>query len=135
MTARETIIKATIDALKEAPGMPPVERSIGRAYLSDEMPVVAVHRGQEVADYRVLGVVDRTCHVMVSVLSRSDDPEVQSDEIHALAFPIVMAMAGNNIREVREIGTMDPDYGSFDPNVCRITMRYEVIYRTATNTL
>lgn len=131
MTLRESYIQGLIAMLTAAPGLLVlVERSISIAFSREESPVLVVHRGAETPDNSNLGVTDRSCEILVSVITRSDTPDKDADDILETVHPLVMGYTAARLIDIREIATESPRYANTDGHACMITVRYLFLYRT-----
>ncbi len=137
MTLREVFIQALMARFQAAPGFPAlVERSILTAFGREEGLVVVVHRGSEgMPDASRLGVVDRECEVLVSVLARGSAPDQDADTVLEVIHPLVMTYTHPRIMDVTEGVTDMPKFADADGTAGMITVRYIIKYRTTPNSL
>jgi len=137
MTLRETYIEALIALFGATTGFPAqVERSIVKAISRAEGSTVVVHRGGEPApDNSMLGVIDRTCEILVSVVTRDDTPDKIADEIMEVVHPLVMTYSTAGIIDVWEGQTDTPKFSNTNGQACLLTVHYFIKYRTSPNSL
>lgn len=136
MTARESYIQGLIAMFSAASGFPAlVERSVSIAFSREESPVLVVHRGAETPDNSKMGVTDRSCEILVSVITRSDTPDKDADDILEVAHPLVLGYMAAGLIDVNEVATEAPRYANTDGQACMITVRYLFLYRTDRDSL
>lgn len=131
MTLRESYIQGLIDLLTGTVGFPAgVERSITRAFTREESPVVIVHRGGEDLENTLGRITDRHCEILVTVLSRSDVPDADADEVMEIAHPLIMGFTAPGVELVQEVGTNAPLFSNANGQACMLTARYKILYST-----
>lgn len=135
MTKREEIMEAVISLLKKTNGIGHVERSLVKAYDAEETPVVVVHRGDETVSNRMLGAVDRTMDLRITVICRGDNPEVAADNLMGIIHPVLMTASIPDIIEIAETGSDEPKYAERPSDGCFVQSHYSVLYRTFQNSL
>ena len=137
MTLRETFIQGLIAVLTAAPSLgAAVERSIIRAFGREEGMVIVVHRGGEAEpDNSRLGVIDRVCEILISVVARGDAPDQLADVVLEIAHPLVMTYTDTHIIDVWEGQTDAPKFADADGTAGLITVHYFIRYRTTPNSL
>ena len=135
MTKREEIMKAIISLLKATEGIDHVERSLVKAYDMDETPVVVVHRGAETINNQLIGVVNRTMDLRITVICRGDNPEVAADDLMGIVHPVLMSASLPDVMDLSEDGSDEPKYADRPTAGCFVQSHYSVLYRTAGNTL
>jgi hypothetical protein len=130
-TLRESYIEGLIAALAVIPGFPAgVHRSMSVAFRRDESPVLVVRRGGEDLENTMDGDTDRQCEILVSVISRSDVPDREADEVMEVAHPAIMQFLAPGIQLVQEVGTNEPVFSNTDGQACLMTTRYRIHYCT-----
>lgn len=133
-TKRETHISAIVAALKASSlGESKVGRSLRLAYSSTDGTMLVVHAGASEPDASMVGVTDRTVEVMLTVVSRGDEPEVEADDVMVVAHPIVMSYQATGLMDISEGRREEPRYTGDHFAVCLITTRYTMKYRTQPN--
>jgi hypothetical protein len=136
MTLRETYIQALIALFKATPGFPAmVERSLVVAFAYEEGSVVVVHRGKEDPDNSMTGVTDRTCEILISVITRSAVPDQVADEVMEVVHPLVMHFTAANLMRVLEGQTDEPKFSGTDTSACLMATHYTLLYRTIPDSL
>ena len=131
MTLRESYIQGLIDMLAAVPGFPAqVHRSMSVAFSRDESPALIVHRGAETLENSLGDDTDRQCEILVSVVSRSDTPDREADQVMELAHPAIMQFTALGIVLVEETGTNTPVFANTDGQACLLTARYTIHYCT-----
>lgn len=130
-TRRESYIQGVIVALSALPALAGrVERSISKAFTREESPVIVVHRGAESLENTLGSDTDRSCEILVSVVSRSHIPDVDADGVMEVAHPVIMAFQSAGILWMEELGTNAPIFSNTDSQACLLTTRYMVHYGT-----
>lgn len=137
MTLRETFIQALMARFTAAPGFPAaVERSIVKAFDREDGAVIVVHRGGEQdPDNSRLGVIDRVCEILVSVVARGDAPDQLADDVLEVAHPLVMTYAAAGIIDLWEGPTDTPKFSDTNGTAGLITVHYFIKYRTSPTSL
>lgn len=135
MTKREEIIRAIITLLRSKEGIEHVERSLVKAYDTEETPVVVVHRGAETVGNELIGAIDRTMDLRITVICRGDDPEVAADNLMGIVHPVLMTASLPDVMEISETGSDEPKYADRPTAGCFVQSHYSVRYRTQPNTL
>lgn len=131
MTLRETYIQGLIAALRDVPYFPAqVERSLTIAFGREESPVLVVHRGAEELENTLGSDTDRSCTILISVISRSDVPDLVADDVMEAAHPVIMGYQGAGMLQMQEIGTNAPVFSNADGQACMMTTRYSIMYCT-----
>ena len=131
MTLRETYIQGLLAALRAVPNFPAqVERSLSIAFSREESPVLVVHRGAEELENSLGSDTDRSCAILVSVISRSDVPDQVADDVMEVAHPVIMAFQLAGIQQMQEMGTNAPVFSNADGQACMVTTRYSIMYGT-----
>ena len=131
MTLRETYIQGLLAALRDVPNFPAqVERSLAIAFSREESPVLVVHRGAEELENSLGSDTDRSCAILVSVISRSDVPDQVAADVMEVAHPVIMAFQLAGIQQMQEIGTNAPVFSNADGQACMMTTRYSIMYCT-----
>ena len=131
MTLREMYIQGLIAALQGVPDFPAhVERSLTVAFSRQESSVLVVHRGAEELENSLGDGTDRTCAILVSVISRSDVPDQVADAVMEAAHPVIMAYQAAGLLQMREMGTNAPVFSNADSQACMMTTRYSIMYCT-----
>jgi hypothetical protein len=132
MTLRESYIQGLIALLSGTVGFPAkVDRSISIAFTREESPVLVIHRGAEDVENDLGDDTERQCEILVSVISRSNAPDSEADDVMDVAHPLVMGYAGTGILQVEEVGTNAPLYSNTNGMACMITARYRIQYSTS----
>lgn len=135
-TRREVYLDALVALVKEIPNFPAVvDRSVIAAFTIEDDDVVVIHRGKEDPDHGMLGVVDRTCEILVSVITRNTVPERQADGLMELLHPLIMNFAAAGVIDVSDGVSEAPKYSGTDGSICMITTHYFLQYRTASGSL
>src|ERR1700741_5062109 len=126
MTLRETFIQGLLAALRAAPDLgATVERSIVKASTCEDGAVIAVHRGGELEpDNSKLGVIDRVCEILVSVVARNDAPDQAADAVLNVAHPLVMNYTHAKIMDVWEGPTDAPKFNDIGGTAGMTTVHY-----------
>ncbi|NML62266.1 hypothetical protein HHL21_14510 [Massilia sp. RP-1-19] len=137
MTLREAYIEGLIADLRAAAGIGAmVERSIVKAFTREEDTVLVVHRGAESQpDNSRLGVIDRTCEILLSIVARGDAPDQLADAVLEVAHPLVMAYRAPRIIDVWEGPTDAPKFSDVGGTAGLITVHYFIRYRSGPNSL
>jgi hypothetical protein len=135
-TKREFYLDALVALVKALSNFPAVvDRSIISAFTIEDSDVVVFHRGKEDPDHSMLGVADRTCEILVSVITRSTVPERQADALLEVVHPLVINFAAAGVIDVTDGTTDAPKFADADGKICMITTHYFLQYRTASNSL
>lgn len=136
-TKRESLIAGLVTALGTVLGAQKVGRSLRKAYSSEDGTMLVVHAGASDPNASMIGVVDRTTEVLLTVVSRSDEPEAEADVVMETAHPIVMAYqtADAAVMDISEGRREEPRYAGDHFAVCLVTTRYTMKYRTQPNNL
>ena len=130
MIIRQQLLQGLAEFLAQQPGFPAtVGRSLARAFGADEGSQLVVHRGSESPDLDVDGDGQRYCDVLISVVGRSDDAEVEADAVMEVAHPLVMGYSDPRIVQIEEIKVDEPKYASADYKLCVITTQYRFSYQ------
>lgn len=136
MTLREAYIEGIIALLKTTAGFPAlVERSLSIAFTREESPVIVIHRGGGDLERTLSGEAYRTCEILVSIVTRSNTPDKDSDGVMEIAHPLIMSFRGSGWVDIRELGTDSPHFSNADGQACMITTRYQIEYRTLADSL
>lgn len=136
MTLRETYIEALLALFTATIGFPATpERSIVNAIARADGSTIVIHRGGEDPDYSKLGVVDRSCEILVTVITRDDTPDKIADDVMAVAHPLIMTFTAAKIIDVQEGVTDKPLFSNTDSKACMMTTHYFIRYRTTPNSL
>jgi hypothetical protein len=130
MTLRETYIQGLIDLLQSL-GVPAgVHRSVSVAFRREESPALIVHRGAEELENSLGDDTERHCEILISVVSRGDEPDREADDVMEAAHPVIMQFQAPGIMLVEEIGTNAPVFAAADGHACMVTTRYKIHYST-----
>ena len=135
MTKREEIMSAVIALLNATDGIEHVERSLVKAYSAEETPVVVVHRGDETVNDRMIGAIDRTMDLRITVICRCENPEVAADDLMGIMHSALMTAPIPGIIEIAETGSDEPKYAERPSDGCFVQSHYSVLYRTNPNNL
>jgi hypothetical protein len=130
-TKREQYLDTLVALIKAVPDFPAlVDRSIISAFAVEDSDVVVIHRGKEEPSHGMLGMADRTCEVLVSVITRSAVPERQADALLEMLHPLLIGFAAEGVIDVTEGVTDAPKFADADGKICMITTHYFMLYRT-----
>lgn len=132
MTLRESYIQGLMALLAATPGFPAgVTRSMSVAFGAEESPMVIVHRGAEDLENSLGDDTERNCEILISVVSRGDEPDREADEVMEAAHPVIMGFGAPGLYLVEEAGTNAPAFAGADGNACMVTTRYRLHYTTS----
>lgn len=135
-TLRETYLDALVAMVKAIPNFPAiVDRSVIAAFAIEDSDVVVIHRGKEDTDHGMAGVVDRSCEILVSVITRNSVPERQADALMEQLHPLIIRFAAAGVIDVSDGSTDAPKFADADGKICMITTHYVLQYRTASDSL
>jgi hypothetical protein len=130
MTIRQQLLQGLADYLQGQQDFPAlVGRSLARAFGADEGTQLVVHRGGESPDLDIDGDGQRYCDALISVVTRSDEAEVDADAVMDIAHPLVMGFTDPRLVLIEEIKVDEPKYASADYRVCVITTHYRFSYQ------
>ncbi|SDV51685.1 hypothetical protein [Chitinasiproducens palmae] len=121
LTARVAIGESVLDALDEAAGS-----------------TLVIHRGGELPRRTNMGVTDRFCEVLATVIVRAPAPDVEADRILEIAHPIIVALDLPGLISIEESvdgGADPPMFGESNSNLCLCTTHYVMHYRTSGDSL
>jgi hypothetical protein len=131
MSTRETILEAVKTALITA------SVAAGRVYRSRQeavttLPSVVVEPQIEAADETVLGMMDRTLNISVTVFASGDPADAAADATLTLVESTLLADRTLGISSEVQIRSMlDTRWDFEDQNMVRVTSTFQVSYRTA----
>lgn len=136
ITLREKHVQSIYQSVLAIDPMPAlVDRSVVNAWSVEDSDVVVVHRGKELPDENMIGVTDRLCEVLISIVTRHPIPEQRADELMEKIHPVIMQYTADGVTDMSEGETDAPKFADPDGRVCMITAHYRLIYRTTGNSL
>ena len=131
MSTRESILAAAAAALVTA------NVASGRVYRSRQeamttLPSVTVEPQFEAADETVLGMLDRSLNVSVTVFASGDPADAAADATLALIESTLLADRTLGLgSEVQVRSMLDTRWDFEDQDLVRVTSTFQVSYRTA----
>ncbi|MBC3927777.1 hypothetical protein [Undibacterium sp. CY21W] len=135
-TLRERYLDQIVDLIRAIPGITAVvDRSVSAAFEVDDSDVIVIHRGKETPEQEMHGATDRTCDVMVSVVTRNSIPERVADGLMSIIHPAMMHFSDDALIDITEGITEQPRYGGENGKACMISTHYFILYRTDPDSL
>lgn len=116
-----------------------VDRDVLNALKKAGRATLAVHLGAELTNEEFVGYVERYTEIFVTAITRDDVPERLANRLLGPAHAVVISYKRPDLIDVFEPRTGDardaPVRDVQDPQLCLITRRYVLRYRTARDSL